>query len=183
MKSKIIMPVMFVGIIAIAAMSSVSLANAQQSDSTRETLISKIASKFGLNETEVAQTFDEFRSERSNERQARMQERFQERLDLEVQAGNLTSDQEFAMMQKHEELQNQLDDMYDLSDEDRREARADMHEEMETWAQENDIDMSSFDGPDGEFRGMGEGRGMGMGQGMGEGRGFDGQGGRFMHRE
>lgn len=166
MKSRIVMPVIALGIIAIAAMNSVSFANAQDSDSNRETLVSRISSRFGLNESEVADTFNQYRSERGAERHEKMHERLQERLDSEVQKGTLTQDQEFAIMAKHDELEGKYDDLYELSPEDRREARADMHEELMAWAESNGISMDEFERFDGGFR-----------------QEFGGQGRGFMHIE
>jgi hypothetical protein len=162
LSTKVIVPVVALGIIAVATLSSVTLASAQGLDSERDTLISKIASKFGLNETEVKETFEEFRFEHSEERHQRMEERLEERLNQAVDNGNLTEDQRFAMLEKHEELEGKFDDLYDLSPEDMREARADIHEEMEAWAQENDIDMEKI----GQFE-----------------RRLHQKGGKFMHRE
>ncbi len=166
MKSRIVMPVIAIGIIAIAAMNSVSFANAQGSELKSATLVSRIASRFGLNESEVSETFDEFRSERGAQRHEKMQERMQQRLDIEVQKGSLTQDQEFAIMAKHDELEGKYDDLYNLSPEDRREARADIHDEMMAWAESNGISMDEFERFDGD---MGNGFGGGLGRGLGRG--------------
>ncbi|MBU0974761.1 hypothetical protein KKD03_03620 [Patescibacteria group bacterium] len=165
MKSRIVMPVIAIGIIAIAITNSVSFASARDSELTRETLVSRLASRFGLNEVEVSDTFEEFKLERGKAHQEKMQERMQQRLDNEVQNGSLTQDQEFAILAKHEELEGKYDDLYNLSPEDRREVRADIHEEMMAWAEANGISMDEFERADrgfngefgGEFRGQGKG--------------------------
>lgn len=163
MKSRIVMPAIAIGIMAIAAMHSVSFANAQDTELNRETLVSRLSSRFGLNESEVADTFTEYRSARGEQRHERMQERLQARLDYEVQKGTLTEDQEFAIMAKHDELEGKYDDLYELSQEDRREAKADMHDEMMAWAESNGISMDEFE----RFEG-----GFGKEFGGGQGRGF-----------
>ena len=149
MKSKIVVPVVVFGIVAIAALSSVNLANAHQAGSQEETLVDRIASKFGLNKNEVEETLHEFRLERDGEYDKTMSEMFEERLEDAVEDGDLTNDQMFAVLEKHEEMEEMHDDLYNLSPEDAREARADMHEEMEEWAEDNDIDMNEFHGRDG----------------------------------
>ena len=155
MKSRIVMPVIAVGIIAIAVMNSVSFVNAQDIASNRETLVSRLASRFGLNESEVSDTFEEFRSERGEQRHEKMQQRMQQR--------QLTQDQEFAIIAKHDELEGKYDDLYELSPEDRREAGADIHDEMMAWAESNGITMGEFERFDGGFGnefGGGQGRGF-----------------------
>ena len=152
---KIAVPVIALGIITVAVLSSASLVSAQKLDPERDTLVNKIASRFGLNKTEVEETFKEFRLEHNEEHHERMEEMLENRLENAVENGNLTEDQRFAILEKHEELEDRMDDLYDLSPEERREAKADIHEEMENWAQENDIDMSRLGQFEREFRDRG----------------------------
>lgn len=159
---KIVVPVVALGIITVAVLSSVSLVSAQRLDSGRDTLVNKISARFGLNEAEVEETFREFGMERGRERHEKMGEILENRLGQAVENGNLTEAQRFVVMEKHEELEDRMDDLYDLSPEDRREARADIHEEMEAWAKENGIDLGK----------------MGMFE-----RELHDKGGRFMHME
>lgn len=157
MKSKILIPAVLVGIIAIATLSSANLANANDFNSSKDSLVTKIATKFNLNEQEVSETFEEFRTENRANRQEKKQEMFQARLNSKVEDGTITQEQEFAMLQKHEELMDSMDDMYDLSPEERQEKMADIHEEMQAWAEENGIEMDEFDRFGKEFSGRGGG--------------------------
>ncbi len=157
MKSKILIPVFLIGIIAIATLSSANLANANDFNNSRDSLVTKIATKFNLNEQEVSQTFEEFRTENRSNRQEKKQEMFESRLNSKVEDGTITEDQEYAILQKHEELMGEMDEMYDLSPEERQEKMADVHEEMQAWAEENGIDMDDFDRLGKEFSGRGGG--------------------------
>lgn len=158
---KIVVPVLALGIVAIATFSSATLALADDVDTNGETLAQRISNRFGLNQEEVETTMEEYRYEHRQMHEERMGEMLEERLSEAVEEGELTSDQMYAVLAKHEEMESERDELEDLSPEERREAMADHHEEMEAWAQENDIDLDIFHryGEGGYGKPM---RGMGM---------------------
>ena len=129
-----------------------------------DTLISKLAERFGTSEEEVQVVFDEHRQQRRLE----MENQFADRLNADVTAGTLTEEQKQLILAKHEELQTMRQDMWqeleELSPEDRRATMQAQHDEMETWAKENGIDFAELQLG---FGSMHEGRGMHRGEGMG----------------
>ncbi|MCB9813101.1 MAG: hypothetical protein H6772_01710 [Pseudomonadales bacterium] len=152
LSKKFVAPMIIVGVIAIATLNSAGLVDAQQSDSDsdtqqvgpRESLSHKFASRFGLNETDVNNALKEFRMDRNQERHARMEENLSNRLEQAVENGTLTSAQMYSVLEKHAELESKFDELDDLSPEERHEAMADIHDEMDAWAQERGIDMNKI---------------------------------------
>ena len=132
-------------------------------------MISKLAQAFGKSEDEVRDVFDEVKADH----QAEMQSEFEARLDEAVSDGEITEEQKQLILEKHEELmaekQDQWENFKDLSPEERREAIQSHHEELETWAEENSIDLKYFFGGYKMHKGM-----HGVGKSM---RGFGGMGG------
>ncbi len=120
------------------------------------TLVERIATKFGLKTSEVQSVFDGHRAERQRE----MQDRFSERLDEMVSAGKITKEQKALIIAKHTELQSQrgkdIDTWRDLTPQERRAQMQKRRDELEAWAKEHGIDVSSV-----FLFGRGMGRGMG----------------------
>lgn len=117
----------------------------------------KIANRFGLNKDEVEAVFEEERTQRQEE----MRTRQEERLTKAVSDGKITEEQKQAIVTKRAELQENRQQMTNLSDEERVQRMEEHRQEMETWAEENGIDMSLF-------MGLGKGPGgRGFGQGVG----------------
>ena len=85
--------------------------------------------------------FDEDRSER----QAQRKELFEERLTQMVSDGKITEDQKKLILAKHEEMQSQReaqrDEFQNMTPEERRSAVEEHHEELESWAEDNEIDI------------------------------------------
>lgn len=117
-------------------------------------IVQKLVERFGLNEDEVKAVFDEERTER----QQQMQARFEERLNQAVSEGKITEEQKQAILAKKEEMQANFGQFKDLSPEERREKMEAHREEMKTWAEENGINLDSLPmflgkGPRGGFGG------------------------------
>lgn len=136
MKKKIILPtilalsVLVVGILA----TNVSA----QDVSNYPPIVQKIAERFNLNVTEVQQVFDEERDERRADMYAHFAERFN---DL-VSEGKLTETQKEAILDKHEEMQNSMEELENLTPEERKLRMQTMHEEFKTWVEEQGIDLT-----------------------------------------
>lgn len=109
------------------------------------TLITRIAQKFNLNESDVEAVFQSVR----DERQAEMKKRQEERLNDAVGDGVVSEAQKNAILSKMQTHQ---------------EERGQNREEMQNWFKEQGIDQTKLRNYLGD-RGRG-GRGMGPGQGM-----------------
>lgn len=107
-------------------------------------LIQRITQRFGLNQTEVEEVFQEFHQEKHQQRQTQ----FEAKLDSLIEQGKLTQEQKMAILEKHEELQQQMTDNWetfrDLSPEEKREFHEQHRAELEAWAQANNLDTSLF---------------------------------------
>lgn len=154
LNKKVIIPmVAFAALVAISGMVGISKAD---DSSNRDTLIQRITEKFNLNQGEVEEVFNQHREERHQQRQMEIEER----LNKAVSDGKITEEQKNLILKKKEEMQGQRESFRNLSDEERKEQMRNHREEMNKWAEENDIDMKEF---------MGGGKGFG-----GEGRGHKG---------
>jgi hypothetical protein len=115
------------------------------------TLIQKIATKFGLNTSDVQAVFDQDRTDQ----EAQQETDYEARLTQAVTDGKITEAQKQLILTKHKELeasrQNQMQNMQGKTDTERKAAMESERTALETWAKENNIDMSYLMG----------GRGMG----------------------
>jgi hypothetical protein len=154
MKQKIIIPVL---VITMAGASVFGAGQAlaqddQQTDQPHAFIIQKLATKFGLNETDVEAVFKEARVEK----QAQMQAKLEDRLSKIVSEGKVTEAQKQAILAKHQELRDKRQAMMDetekLTPEQRRERLKTEKEELETWAKDNGIELRYFFGGPGDFR-------------------------------
>lgn len=160
MNKKVIIPVAaFAALVAISGMIGVSKANDSEK---QETLIQKITEKFNLNQGEVEDVFNQHREERHQQRQTE----FEEKLNQAVADGKISEEQKNLILNKREELQGQRESFRDLSPEERKVKKTEHREELEKWAEENNIDIK-------EFMLMGKNKGLnGEGRGYGGGRGY-----------
>ncbi|MBU1177976.1 hypothetical protein KJ903_02045 [Patescibacteria group bacterium] len=126
-----------------------------QDNDAHISLIQKLASKFGVEESEVQAVFDEHQQEMQTERQAE----FSNKLDEAVEAEEITSGQKQAILDKHEEMKNRHKELKDLDPEERQAQMRELRKEMRDWAEENGIDMRDI-APKGE-KGIHDGKGMG----------------------
>jgi hypothetical protein len=85
-----------------------------------------------------------------------MQSQYEERLNQAVTDGKITEDQKKLILEKHNQLQSQ----WDSESQQRQQHR----EEMQTWAEQNNIDLSylGFGMSRNGRGGMMKGEGMGM---------------------
>lgn len=106
-------------------------------DQAGNTLVDRLVERFNLNKDDVQVVVDEFRQERHAEREAKMGEH----LTQAVENGKITEEQKALILQKHEENQAFFDSLKDMSEDERQAAMEQHREEMQTWAEENGIDM------------------------------------------
>ena len=138
-----------------------------------QTLVKKIAAKFSLQEAAVQAVFDEDRTQRQSEMHAKMTTALADRLQTAVHDGTITNEQKTLILAKLDQLQKQRETdrstWQNKTPQERRTAMLELRTELESWAKENNIAVSSI---------MGEGRGMMDGsEGMGWGghRGYLGE--------
>lgn len=123
---------------------SVTSVMAQGAESGQDRMVSMVqtlAEKLGVSEDQVQAAFDEVREEHRAEKEA---ERLTQ-LDQLVEDGSITEEQQQLILAKQEELQadreTQKESMQDLTEEERQTARESEREAIESWADENGIDM------------------------------------------
>lgn len=106
--------------------------------------VSELAGKLGLSEDQVQTTFDELRADHH----AQMLQNFEDRLDQAVEEGQITQEQKQLILEKHEEMhakhQELKDNWQDLDKDEFRGLMQTHHQEMQQWAQDNDIDLSGI---------------------------------------
>ncbi len=141
MKKNIALPVMIVAISA-ASVFGVTHVSAHSPEGSSSTIAKKIAERFGLSESEVEAVFEEEHAER----QTQMQAYVEERLSEEVSAGRLTELQKEAIIVKLTELHSakshsNKENFKNMTPEQRREAGQSARAELESWADENGVDL------------------------------------------
>ena len=138
MKSKkIVIPTIALAILSLVSVLGVRSVRADE-NSTYPPIVQKLVERFNLNTEEVQQVFDEARGERQQE----MQVRFEERLNQAVSEGKINQEQKEAIMAKKDEMKANRGEFKDLTPEERHQNREAHRQEMETWAEENGIDLS-----------------------------------------
>lgn len=151
----IVLPIAMLGLVAVLALSATDKVNAfggsmrsmnrGGANHTSE-FAAVMAQKFGLDQSAVEETIQGFHQQEMELRHQEMESRMGERLQRAVTQGNLTETQMHAILEKHDEMYERMQELHDqdLSPEDMREMRADVHEEMQTWADEQGIDFEVF---------------------------------------
>lgn len=148
-------------------------------------IVSAIAEKFNLSESDVQAVFDEQAEARRDEMKAKHEEmrakhdeKFDEMLAQAVEDGELTQSQADAITDKRDEVQAYAETLKDEAPKDRREQMKEQMDELRAWAEENGIDEKYVrflpPPPKGGMMGGRMGGGM-MGGPRGEGRTNDGE--------
>ena len=146
---KMIVPVLAAAVVGVSAIGLGTVA----AQSSGDTLVEKIASRFNLSQEEVQAVFDETRQEKQAEHQAKLGEKLQAKVD----DGTITAEQktllEEKLAQQREEHQANRDS--ELTKEERHEQRQQNREAFEAWAEENNIPLDELDlhGPHGHGHG------------------------------
>lgn len=179
MKKSLLIPIVTVLVIGGAGLTAASAVRADDTASSQNSFVSRLAERFGLDATEVQTFMQEEHETRQAERQAERQTRLEERLTQAVSEGSISEEQKQLLLNKHAELQAEreanrpeMGEMHDLTDEERAAKRAERQAtgeakraELEAWAHENGIDLSLLMPEKGE-RGEGFGHKAGRGPGM-----------------
>lgn len=141
MNKKILLAVLSLAVLG-GALYGVNQVSAQEtSTNPHDSLIQRLVARFGLNENEINQVFEE----EHEARHAEMAKRMEERLSQAVTDGKLTEEQKQKILAKHEEMKNsreaEMESFKNMTEEERRTAMEKKHTELTTWAKVNDIPM------------------------------------------
>ncbi len=154
MKTRILLPAIAIVITGIAAFGAIGTFAQTTATDPHTSIIQKLVTKFGLKEDEVKAVFNEERAERQKE----MQTRLEERLTQAVTEGKITEDQKKLVLAKHEELQKERETnqemMQNATPEERRAKMQERRQELQTWAEQNGIDIQYLGGFKAGFKGM-----------------------------
>ncbi len=141
MNRHLIIPVVAVTIAGAAAFAATQ-ASAHMLDGANTSMVQRIAQKFNLSESEVQTVFDEAREEHQTE----IKTRFEARLTTAVENGKITETQKQAILTKHDELmaehEAEWEAVKNMTPEERRAHHETERAELETWAEEQGIDLS-----------------------------------------
>lgn len=125
--------------LAIVA-SSLTISNAYaQSMGNPQEFAKDLAQKLGIEESKVQQALNEIQKTH----QAEIQAREDQRLTQLVKDGKITEAQKQLILNKRSELKriHESEDLQNLSHEERKAKFQEMHQELESWAEENGIDI------------------------------------------
>ncbi len=141
MKNKILITfaVIFLGA-GLLAVTKVSAKNSSNGRNSMQSIVQKIADRFGLKKEDVQAVFDQERQDRQAEKEAR----YMSYLDQLVKDGKITEEQKQLIIQKHKEIEaNRITERKTLED----------------WASKNGIDIRYLMGGfGGHLRWWGKGR-------------------------
>jgi len=126
-------------------------------------LVILIAQKFNLNETDVQNVVDEYKTQMDTERESQQQTEFTARINKAVTDGKLTQAQADLIVAKMAELKTQEEAMRSMTPEERKTTMKERMDTMKQWMTDNNIPQ--------EFCPCGMGMGMGMKMGMDRGHG------------
>jgi hypothetical protein len=126
-------------------------------------LVSAVAKKFNLSETDVQSVVSEYRTQNQAQRQAEMQQRFTERINQAVTDGKLTQAQANLIIAKKAELEAKNQELQGKTGEERKEAMQGIMTELKQWMTDNNIPQQFFSM--GFDKGQGGRGGRGGGQG------------------
>lgn len=100
-------------------------------------IVEKLVQAFNLDRNKVDKVLGEYKQEREVQHKARLGER----LDQAVKDGKITEKQKEAILKKMDEMKSKLEELKNLSPEDRREELEKLRTDLQTWAKENGIDQ------------------------------------------
>lgn len=134
-----------IGLAGVAGLGVASAATTTSSDDGgTSSIVSKLAEKFNLKESDVQSVFDEERAAH----EATMEQRMEDKLSQAVKDGKLTEAQKDAIIAKHKELRSEREAdreaMESMTDEERKAAMEQKRADLEAWAEENDIPEEYF---------------------------------------
>ncbi|GIW63635.1 MAG: hypothetical protein KatS3mg091_437 [Patescibacteria group bacterium] len=125
--------------ILLGLLTATTTVIANTADST-DTLIDRLAQRFKLNRQEVQQVFDEYRQEKL----AKKQKHFQTYLDQAVTDGKITEEQKQKILEKNQEMQQQIQELKNLDWQTKKERMSQIKQDYQNWLKENNIPLDVF---------------------------------------
>lgn len=122
---KFIIPAIIIGMLGFGLIGRINMAQAQTSNTIKDTIIDKLTKKFNLKKDDVKAVFDETRQERLKQ----LQNDSSQDLDNAVKAGVITKDQKQKILDKQSELEKQ---------------RQQKSEDLQKWYKDNGIDQEKL---------------------------------------
>jgi hypothetical protein len=159
MNKKFILPIMAIAFAAIPIWGAThAYAQSTSTDSTKpfSSIVQKLVSKFGLKEADVKAVFEEERTER----QAQMEAKFVANLDQAIKDGKLTDAQKQLILSKRQEMEsafkaNEGKDPSTMTPTERQAQGKTQMQELKDWATKNGIDLKYLMGGGEMHKGMG----------------------------
>jgi len=165
MKKKLLIPVLTLTVLA-GTLYGVGNVFAETAWSDNTPIVQRLVERFGLDENEVREVFSEIHDEQQMDRQIR----FEENLEDAFTNGEITAEQRQAILEKHAEIMDQQqsrnkEDFPNMTHEERQAFYEARRAEMDSWAEENGIDLKYFlgkghsgfrEGHMGQFEGRGK---------------------------
>jgi hypothetical protein len=143
MKKNLLMPVLALSV-AGATLIGANAVFAQSSIPPQEqSIVQKIAQRFNLQEKDVQAVFDDHRSNRH----AAMQQKLDARLTQAVKDGKITEVQKQAILKKFQDMKALMGDrsqLKNMSPEQRKQMMEQKKAELESWAKENNLEVSTL---------------------------------------
>lgn len=140
MNQKVLLSVLGAALISIGAFGAVK-AYAEDITSPTPSIVTRIAERFNLNVDEVKSVFEEEHDARREDMKAKLEDR----LNQLVEDGELTTEKKQLILDKMSEMEanrvQMMEEMKDLTPEERRTTMNAHHEELKSWADENGIDL------------------------------------------
>lgn len=145
-------PAIALTVFAGTLMAGTVFAQDSEDDSSYPAIVTNLAEALGVTEEEVQQVFDDTQTEQRAER-----------LDQLVEDGTITEEQKALILAKETDIETTIEDInnQELTADNRIKAMQTLREEVQTWADENDIPEDIIQM--GNMGGHGGPRGMGPG--------------------
>jgi len=141
MKKSLIVPAIIL-IIGGGGSFAATRIEAQTTIAPETTLVQRLVQKFNLDESEVQAVFDEEMADHH----AQMQTRMEQRIDKLVTDGKITQEQKQKILDKLEEMHDQMpvdeNEFENMTPEQRQSEMQKRKTELEAWAKENGIEVS-----------------------------------------
>jgi polyhydroxyalkanoate synthesis regulator phasin len=141
-------------VVGVTSLAGIGIASAATTATNGNSLVDKIATKFGLKKADVQAVFDQNRTEKEAERLQNVKDT----LAQAVKDGKLTQAQADAITTKMTEMKTFMDSLKDKTADERHTAMDAKRDELKKWADDNSIPEAYR-----RFVMGGPGRGMGMG--------------------
>lgn len=135
MKRKMIIPT--IALVAILGAVSIGTMPVSAQSNVYGNLVSKIAQRFNLKESDVQEVIDQVRVDRMNQ----MKANWETKLSQLVSDGKLTQSQKDELVKKHSELQNKITSLKGLSPEEKKTKMKQIFDDFSKWANDKNINL------------------------------------------